>query len=58
MPTDLKGKPEAEDAPLSSGEEMHEWNDENNVHETQLKKKILVVEDNKDFRLFLVSQLN
>ena len=32
--------------------------DENNVHETQLKKKILVVEDNKDFRLFLVSQLN
>lgn len=58
VPTDLKGQPEAEDAPLSSGEEMHEWNDENNVHETQLKKKILVVEDNKDFRLFLVSQLN
>ncbi|HIY36391.1 MAG TPA: response regulator, partial [Candidatus Paraprevotella stercorigallinarum] len=58
VPTDLKGQPEAEDAPLSSGEEMHEWNDENNVHETQLRKKILVVEDNKDFRLFLVSQLN
>lgn len=59
IPTDLKGEAEtAEEDTLSLEEETTDWKEDDRANEMQPKKKILVVEDNKDFRQFMVSQLN